>query len=340
MIVCFLKDIRETRILLKHGNHDQSTHGNRFRTINGNRVISQIGGKPGILQYDSHAKPIMTGPQLNFDNSKIEAIYEKKHPGVVFDLEGLHPEVAARACAQVSKLLDKYPETKNTLAYFGSGKKKMPSEFKASDDVPGTIGLCSARGIIGKVRCAITLNTNLSQTPQIISSMIEKQYKSGNIATDSLEGAVTHEFGHVKNYQMLHNSQGYSFLDFIGKNNQEGDISKATSLWQKYHEKDGNEVSDYAKKGGIKEQFPEGFAVIETGGAIDKPYLKSLKGLLEMEKGKYQKKPPVVPMNNELGKKVYELQEALKKELDFRQKIKPEDILPLNWDEEGIQIVD
>jgi hypothetical protein len=51
---------------IKHlpGQHDQSTHGNRFRTIAGKPKKVHIGGTSGVLNYDEHGNPLVHGPEL------------------------------------------------------------------------------------------------------------------------------------------------------------------------------------------------------------------------------------------------------------------------------------
>jgi hypothetical protein len=83
MLHKFEKDLTEITRLLKHGHHDQSTHGNRYRTIAGKPRKIHIGGTVGTIEYDHEGKPLKYGPEpppkLNSDPSKMDAkIVEEK----------------------------------------------------------------------------------------------------------------------------------------------------------------------------------------------------------------------------------------------------------------------
>jgi hypothetical protein len=75
-------DIREIVFLVKHfaGQHDQSTHGNRFRMIAGKPKKVHIGGTTGTLEYDHEGNPLNYGPEVpplkkepNTDTSEMDA---------------------------------------------------------------------------------------------------------------------------------------------------------------------------------------------------------------------------------------------------------------------------
>ncbi len=193
--------------------------------------------------------------------AEIEQWAEAHYPHMTFDLHGLDAGLCSRAVRQFDVMAQKYPDVAANIAFFGTGLHKPTKLSNAWTG--GKTSLASGesfavQGFHGGQH-AIGLNPKWFNDPKGLEAEYKKCADHGWLAVPTLEGTISHEFGHAVWYHigdhggLLHGVEA-ARADGFGTPNGTLDVW-GTAMSHTFHF-----VSKYAQHGGLIEGWAEGFS--------------------------------------------------------------------------------
>lgn len=272
-------------------NHD--ARGRFSRTSEAHWIVSRDGMRTLGPKHPNHPDNLFTPAQ------KLANALHEKYPKVAFNFDKIDPAFVPRMAAHFDALLTAYPDVAEHARFIGTLSDTTDSAFYTTADGKYASGDNSyayasyfTSAVPGQYWSAMVVNPKYFKSEKTAASMLANDNKSGwhpNGADDPLS-ILTHEFGHLVHYNLLYGGRGKAMpgLDFIGKKNNEGEVSRMTQYWNNEHTADGYQISRYAsttydknKESGLKEMLAEGFAqMYHTPEAQWKPFTHSLKSFL------------------------------------------------------------
>ncbi len=196
-----------------------------------------------------------------------------KYPHCEFDFHQADPATMEKMCDHVDKLFQDYPDVAKSVPYVGTGAN-APEGFEPDWDGGGSLAQTIQNEWEPEAYTPILLNPEYFGFPEDAQDVLDSA-KEDNWFTDySLEGTITHEFGHVINFYLEKAGKG-KFVD--GE-----EVSSKVSQFMKDNKALGDDVSEYARSGGPIEAFAEGFTSMYHNSEADQaPYTKNLKSFLD-----------------------------------------------------------
>lgn len=203
----------------------------------------------------------------------------EKHPSIDFDFTGCDPDVAARTAKQYDELLQKYPDVTKTIAYIGTPEWAPDGWAPNFSERKGAIATCSSNlnNLNHNFKNVITLNPKYYGDPQFLQDALDRSQTW--MASSSLEGLATHEFGHAIHFYLLREGAKKSFTGYIGLSAQ-GEVRQTISDFTSYNHSLSGKTSRYAATNEY-EAFAEGFTMAYHRPADKQSaYAKGLNNLL------------------------------------------------------------
>lgn len=216
---------------------------------------------------------IAAGEPLPIFGSAIQATqyFERRYPGIKFDFERVDYRdgfLQAQA-AEISRLLDTYPETAARLKYFGTydDAAKIPANARRFTKFKrGEFAHCASDGTF------IGLNPIYYSDRNNLRATLIRCKKTGWLISDEEQSGITHEFGHAIDAWIRRDAAN----DFLVPNTTYQDTGRiqdlAEAIAKKYKPTPG-EQSDYSIAGRGRrqkaEQFAEAFSMLHNRPAAE-----------------------------------------------------------------------